>query len=150
MIFLVFGRLVEDDRGAAHLRAGAGGGRHRDDRRDAVRVGPLPVVADVLEVPDRLGLAGHEGDGLAGVQAAAAAEGDDAVMAAGLEGLDPVLDVLADRVGFDVAEQAGRQAGRASFAATASCTMGRLARPGSVTSSGRVMPSPLAGARPAS
>ena len=82
------GRVVGEDGGAADLGAGAGGGRHGDDRRDAVGVGPRPPVADVLEVPDRPGLAGHEGDELADVEPRAAAEGDDAVMAAGLVGGD--------------------------------------------------------------
>ena len=41
---------------------------------------------------------------LAEVEAGAAAEGDDAVMAAGLEGLDAGLEVLVVRVGIDVGE----------------------------------------------
>src|SRR3546814_11752081 len=81
---LVVGRLVEDDRGAADLRAGAGGGRHGDDGGDARRVDALPVVALVLEVEQRPHLAGHEGDPLGAVEAGAAAAGDDAPGAAGL------------------------------------------------------------------
>ena len=80
-------RLVGDDAGAADLGAGARGGRHGDDRQDALRVGAGPPVADVLEVPHRPGLAGHEGDDLAGIERRAAAEGDDAVMPAGLQAL---------------------------------------------------------------
>ena len=98
------GILVEEDRGAADLGAGAGGGRHRDDRRDGARVGEGPVVADVLEIPDRPPLAGHQGDALSGIQAAAAAEGDHPVVAALAEHLDAVGDVLAHRVRLDIAE----------------------------------------------
>jgi hypothetical protein len=58
-------RLVGDDAGAADFRAGARRGRHRDDREDALGVGAGPPVADILEIPHRPGLAGHEGDDLA-------------------------------------------------------------------------------------
>ena len=58
------GRLVGDDAGAAHFRAGTGRGRHRDDGEDALGVGAGPPVADILEIPHRPGLAGHEGDDL--------------------------------------------------------------------------------------
>ena len=102
MIFLVCVALVGDDAGAADLGAGAGGGRHRDDRRDAGGIGARPPVADVLEIPQRPGLAGHEGDQLAGVERRAAAERDDAVMAAGLERGDAGGDVGLDRIWFDV------------------------------------------------
>ena len=51
--------------------------------RDAVGVGARPPVADVLEIPHRPRLAGHEGDHLAGIERRAAAEGDHAVMLAG-------------------------------------------------------------------
>ena len=54
---LGLGREVGDHPGAADLGAGAGGGRHRDDRRDAGGIGAGPPVADVLEVPHRPGLA---------------------------------------------------------------------------------------------
>ena len=91
-------RLVGDHAGAADLRAGAGRRRHRDDRRDAPGVGARPPVADVLEIPDRALLPGHEGDELAGIEPAAAAEGDDAVMAAGLEDVHARSEVRLDRV----------------------------------------------------
>ena len=78
-LFLVR-RLVDDDARAADLRAGAGRGRHRDHRRDARRIGARPPVADVLEVPQRSRLPGHERDDLAGIECRAAAEGDDAVV----------------------------------------------------------------------
>jgi hypothetical protein len=88
-----------DDAGPADLGAGPGGGRHRDDGRDGVGVGPRPPVADVLEVEDRPGLAVHEGDELADVERRAAAEGDHAVVVAVLEGRHPVGDILLDRIG---------------------------------------------------
>ena len=69
MIFLVWSAGSVRTRGAADLRAGAGGGRHGDDRRDAVGVGARPPVLAVLEVEDRPRLAGHEGDELADIHA---------------------------------------------------------------------------------
>ena len=48
-------------------------------------VGARPPVADVLEVPQRSRLPRHEGDELADIERRAAAEGDDAVMAAASE-----------------------------------------------------------------
>ena len=64
-----------------------------------VGVGARPPVADVLEIPHRPGLPGHEGDDLADVERGAAAESDDAVVAAGAigghAGVDIALDGLA-------------------------------------------------------
>ena len=51
----------------------------------AVGIGARPPVADILEIPHRPRLPGHEGDQLAEIERRAAAEGDDAVMLAGLE-----------------------------------------------------------------
>src|SRR6266404_2632483 len=56
-------------------------------------------------------LADHQRHRLGGVECAAAAEGDDAVMPAGAIGGEPILDVARDGVALDVAEQAGRQPG---------------------------------------
>ena len=75
-------RFLRDDAGAADFRARARRGRHGDDRRDLVGVGARPPIADILEVPQRPALPGHEGDDLAGVEARAAAEGDNPVMTA--------------------------------------------------------------------
>ena len=108
MIFLVWSAGSVIDRGAADLRAGAGGGRHGDDRRDALRVGPRPPVLAILEVEDRPCLAGHEGDQLADIHARAAAEGDDAVMAAGLVGGEPVVEILQRRIAVDLGEDRDR------------------------------------------
>ena len=73
--------------------------------QDAGRIGAGPPVADILEIPDRPGLAGHEGDELAGIEARAAAEGDDAVMAAGAQHGNAVGDVALDRIGLDVGDR---------------------------------------------
>ena len=79
MIFLRCVDFVEDDRSAADLGAGAGGGRHGDGRRHAGDVDArVPVVA-ILEIPQRPRLTDHQRDGLADVERTAAAEGDDAV-----------------------------------------------------------------------
>ena len=63
-----------------------------------VGVGARPPVADILEIPHRPRLAGHEGDDLAGIERRAAAEGDDAVMAARAKAASAGLDVGLDRV----------------------------------------------------
>ncbi len=105
------GRLVGDDRCTSDLGAGAGGRRHGDHRSDAVGVGARPPVADVFEVPERTGLSGHEGDGLARIERAAAAEGDDAVMPASAIAGKPILDIAADGVAADIGEQPRRHAG---------------------------------------
>ena len=77
----------------------------------AVRIGTGPPVAHVLKLPDRTGLAGHEGDHLAEVQRRAAAEGDDAVMVACAVGGDASIEVLLGGIGVDPSE------GRAAEAA---------------------------------
>ena len=61
----------------------------------AMRVGarPLPPVADILEIPERAGLAGHERDHLAAVQRTAAAQRHHAVMARAMEGAHAGLDI---------------------------------------------------------
>ena len=70
--------------------------------------------------------------------AAAAAEGDDAVMPAGAIGLQPVLQVRIDRVGLHVGEHAARARGAQHVERSA--LIGRPASPRSVTNSGRAMP----------
>ena len=135
--------LVGDDAGAADLRAGAGGRRHGDDRRDRVRVGARPPVADILEIPDRPRLPGHEGDELAGIEAAAAAEGDDAVMLAGLEDVRRRA-VRLDSTGFGrTSEKMPGVSPPLRITSSARCVMSSLARPESVTSSGCVIPAAL-------
>ena len=71
--------LVGQHAGAADFRAGAGGGRHGDDRGDA-RCWRGSTSRRHPRNPRRTGLAGHEGDHLAEVERRAAAKGDDAVM----------------------------------------------------------------------
>ena len=95
---------VGDDAGAPNLGPGARGGGNGDGGRDGVRIGAGPPVAHVLEVPDRAGLAGHEGDHLAQIQRRAAAEGDDAVMAARAVGGDAGIEVLLGGIGVDLGE----------------------------------------------
>ena len=116
-------RLVEDHPGAADFGAGAGGGRHRDDRRDPGGIGARPPIRLVLEIPERPALARHEGDHLADVERAAAAEGDDAVVAAVAPGGEAGLDVGADRIGVDGAEEPGARGG-----ARRRATIGSFAR----------------------
>ena len=137
--FLVCVASCGDDAGAADFRAGAGRGRHGDDRRDPVRVGARPPVADILEIPHRPGLPGHEGDDLAGVEPRAAAEGDDAVMAAGAEHREAGFDI--GSTGFGCTSEKSATGSPASFSRPSACVViGSLARPASVTSSGRAMP----------
>ena len=68
-------------------------------------IGAGPPIADVLEVPERAGLARHEGHDLARVERRSAAEGDDAVVAARAVGAQPRFDVAQGRVASDAAEQ---------------------------------------------
>ena len=70
-------------------------------------VGARPPVLAILEVEHRARLAGHEGDELADVHGRAAAEGDDAVVAAGLVGGEAVVEVLQRRVAVDLGEDRG-------------------------------------------
>ena len=107
-------RLVGDDAGAADFRAGARSRGHGDDRSNAIRIGAGPPIPDVLEVPHRPRLPGHEGDYLADVQRGAAAERDDAVVAAGAIGREPVLDVARDRIRLDLVEDIDPEARRSA------------------------------------
>ena len=102
---------IGDDAGAAHLRAGAGSGRHGDDRCDHIGVGAGPPVANILEIPHRAGLARHEGDHFPKVEAGAAAKGDHAVMAAGVIGRHTRHQVLFVRVRIDLGKEATAQPG---------------------------------------
>ena len=110
---LVWVCFVGDHCGAADLRAGAGGGRDRDHRRDARGLCAPPVVAPVLEIPDRPRLAGHEGDRFGGIEPAAAAERDHAVVVAGTKRLDAGLDIRGGRIWPDIGEQVDGEAGGA-------------------------------------
>ncbi len=91
--FLLMRLFIEDDAGAADLRARARGGRHRDHGGDAGGVRAGPPVADVLEIPQRASLARHEGHDLAGVQGRSAAEGHHAIVAAAAKGTQSRLDM---------------------------------------------------------
>ena len=106
-------------------------------------IGARPPVADILEIPHRPRLPGHEGDDLADVERRAAAEGDDAVMAAGAKTAMPSSTFL--RPGLRLAHR--RRAPSARLPSVGSdqrrAIIGGRARPGSVTSSGRSMPSAL-------
>ena len=81
--FFLMRLLIEDDTGAADLRARARGGGDRNDRRDAGEVSPRPPVADVLEIPQRARLSRHERHDLADIECRAAAERHDTVVASG-------------------------------------------------------------------
>ena len=105
-------RAVRQYAGAADLGAGAGGGRHSDDRRDRRGVGPRPPIADVFEIPNRTRLACHEGDELANIQARATADGDDTIVVAGAVDRDTGGEVLLARVGIHIGKHGGPEAGR--------------------------------------
>ena len=130
---------VGDDRGAPDFRAGARRRRHADGRRDAGDVHARVPVLAILEIPDRTRLPDHQRDRLAGVERAAAAERDDAVVRAAPVGRDAVRDVRFDRIRLHVARtlRTPRPA-LATAQSTALAIIGSAARPGSVTSSGRV------------
>ena len=105
---------IGDDRGATDLGAGPGRGGHRDDGSHAL--GPhtrVPVLA-ILEIPDRPVLPDHQRDRLGGVERAATAEGDDAVVPPAAIHRDAAADVGLDRValhvGVDLAAEPGAPA----------------------------------------
>ena len=79
---------VSDDAGTPDLGPGACGRRHRDDRGDGVSICTGPPVADILEIPDRPGLASHESHHLPKVETRTAAKGDHTIIATGLIGGD--------------------------------------------------------------
>ena len=99
--------LVDDHAGAADFRAGTGGGRHGNHRRDAAALGTGPPVTHVLEIPQRPGLTGHEGDHLAGVERRATAECDHSIVAASAKNREPGVDIGGDRIAAYIREQAG-------------------------------------------
>ena len=96
---------VGDDAGTPDLGPGAGGRRHRDDRGDGVGIGTGPPVADILEIPDRPGLAGHESHHLSKVETRPAAKGDHTIMATGLIGGDACRQIDLVRVRVNIGEQ---------------------------------------------
>ena len=110
MIFLVWSARIGDHAGTADLGSGPGGGRHRDDRRDPLRVGARPPILAVLEIEDRPRLAGHEGDDLADIHARAAAKGDHAIVPAQPVCGEPVVEVLQGRIAIDLREDGDRNA----------------------------------------
>ena len=102
--------FIGDDRHAADLGAGAGGRRYGDHWRDGIGVGAqIPVLA-VLEIPDRAALPDHQGGRLGDIYGAAAAKGNNAVMAAGAVDGNGIGHIGADRVGGDLGEGCCRQA----------------------------------------
>ena len=97
--------LVEDDACAPHFGSGAGRGGHRDHRRDAGRIGARPPVADILEIPERARLPGHERDDLAGIEPRTAAEGHDAIVLASAIRLEARLHVGRHGIAAHVGKQ---------------------------------------------
>ena len=91
---------VGDDVVDGDLRGGAGGGGHGDGEHGVLLGGGHALQrAHVLE----LGVVDDDADGLRGVHGGAAADGDDAVRAALLEGRHAALHVFDGGVGLDVA-----------------------------------------------
>ena len=96
---------VGDDAGTPDLGPGAGGCRYRDDRGDGVGIGTGPPVADILEIPDRPGLAGHEGNHLSKVETRPAAKSDHSIMGTGPIGGDACRQIDLVRVRVDLGEK---------------------------------------------
>ena len=136
---LLVRRLIGDDAGATDLRAGASRRRHGDDRRDPVRIGAGPPVADILEIPDRPRLRRHEGDAFADIERGAAADRDDSVMAPIPKNLDPGKKIGLGRVAADLSEKSGRHAAVRQDPHDAG-NKRQIDQPLSVTTSGLTMP----------
>ena len=99
--------LVQDDGSTPDLRAGAGCGRDRHHRADAVLIGARPPVAHVLEIPDRPRLPDLERDRLAGIERTPAPQRHHPVVAARTEGGDAGLHVAIDGIGLEIGEEGG-------------------------------------------
>ena len=97
--------FVGDDRGPAEFRAGSGSCGNGDHGHKAGGDRALPVVADILQVPYRDGLARHQGDGLGCIKRAAAANRNNEIMSSGPESLDPFADICPGRVRLDAVKQ---------------------------------------------
>ena len=102
---LGMGGLVGDDAGAPDFRAGPRRRRYGNDRENALGVGARPPVADILEIPHRPGLPGHEGDDLARVEPRAAAKGDHPVMPARAQHCNARFHIGRHRVRLDLGKQ---------------------------------------------
>ena len=108
--------FIDDGGRATDLGTRAGGRRHAHHRGDAVRSNAAREsigIAEIghREVPQRPLLPGHEGDRLAGVERAAAADRDDPVVATIAVGGEPGLDRRPDRIGPHRGEKAGAKVG---------------------------------------
>ena len=101
--------VVGDDRAAADLAAGAGGGRHGDPVRhrlvEGARVGPAVFVVEQLAR-----MPGHERHRLGHVQGGSPAHADEAVGPVRAEGLDPGPHLGCDGVSPHSREGRGLQA----------------------------------------
>ena len=91
---------VGDDRPQRDLAAGAGGGWHRDHRRDARPYGAVPP----LVLDDAAVVRGDDTDPLRGVHRAAAADGDEPVAALLAVFGSPFVDQLHAGIGADLVE----------------------------------------------
>src|ERR1700738_4379564 len=96
--------LTRDDAGPANLRTCSGGGRHCNDRSDAVGICTCPPAPDVFETPNRPGLRYHEGHTLPDVERRAAANGNDGVMAASAKGSNSCVKVCLRWIALHVRE----------------------------------------------
>ena len=73
---------VDDDAGSTDLRPRACGRWYGDDGGNPIGIRAFPPVTNILEVPHRPGLTGHEGQQFTQVQPGPSAEGDHAVVVA--------------------------------------------------------------------
>ena len=105
------GLRIGDHRSPPDLGSGPRRRRHGDDRIDPCRIGPRPPVADILEIPDRTRLAGHEGQRLCQIEARAAAEGDDPVITPVAIGAQPLGHIGIARIRVDLRENCAAKAG---------------------------------------
>ena len=142
MIFLVWSATSVMTDGAAHFGAGARRGGHRDDGRHARRRSRACTSPRDPRNPRSAALwPAIKRDRLADVERAAAAEGDDAVVRAGAIRRDPCVTFASTGFACTSREHRARKTRRGKRAALRPRSSAALRAPGSVTISGRWMPS---------
>jgi hypothetical protein len=93
---------ISDDGCASHFRSGAGSGGHCNDGRHAGHIhAGVPVFA-IFKIEQRALLSHHQRDGLAGIERAAAAERDHAIVTSLAKSRHTLRDALFLRIALQL------------------------------------------------